>query len=67
MLYVVVREVGDDGAVRRLRNRESDAERKRVKAVDESLSELGLGGELGVEMQRLLVHRRVAEPLVVGF
>ena len=35
--------------------------------VDEPLAEVGVGGELGVEVERLLVHRHVAEALIVGF
>lgn len=62
---VVVAEVCDNRAVGRLGDGHRDRERHSEQTVDEALAEVGVGGELGVEMERLLVHREVAETLVV--
>ena len=67
VLDVVVREVSDDGPIGGVGNRQPYGQRERVEPVDEALAELGLGGELAVEMQRLLVHRHVTEILIVAF
>jgi citrate lyase subunit beta/citryl-CoA lyase len=65
--HLVVGEVGDDGAVGCFGDGDADCEGHCVDAVDQSLAELGIGGEVGVEVERLLVHRHVTEHLVVAF
>ncbi len=66
MFHVVVREVGDDGAVRRVGDSEADGQRHGVETVDHPLAELRLARELGVQMERLLVHGQIAEALIVA-
>ena len=66
VLDLVVGEVRDDGPVGGLGDGHPRRQRHRVQPVDHALAELGVGGVLGVEMEGLLVHRHVTEPLVVA-
>ena len=60
-------EIGDGGAERRVVHRDADHQAEREQAVDDALAELGLGGELLVEVQGLHVHGQRAEQHVVHF
>ena len=58
-------EIGDRGTERRLADADADHQAEGEEAVDQALAELGLLGELLVEMQRLGVHRQGAEQHIV--
>ena len=58
-------EIGDRGAQRRVADADADHQAQGEDAVDQRPAELGRFGELGVEMQRLRVHRHRREQHVV--
>src|SRR5260221_3123341 len=58
-------EIGDRRADRGVAHREPDHQAEGEQAVHETLAEFARGGELGVEMERLRVHRHHREQRVV--
>src|SRR5437016_5579362 len=58
-------EVTDRGAQRRVVDAHPDHDAERIKAVEQPLAELGILGEIRIDMQRLRVHGQQAEHRVV--
>src|SRR5579871_37320 len=59
-------EIADRGAEREIADREPYCEAEREDRIYQALTELGLFAELGVQMQRLHVHRERGDQQVVG-
>src|SRR5436190_13858351 len=58
-------QIANGGAERGVIHAHADHDAERVEAVEQPLAELGLPGELGIEMQRLRIHGQQAEQGVV--
>ena len=58
-------EVTDRGAERRIVDAHADHDAERIKTVEQPLSELGFLGKMGVDVQRLRIHRQQAEHRIV--
>ena len=62
-----VAEVGDDGSGREVIDRDADNEAHGEEAIHEGAFEFCFGGEIGIDVERLVIHGETAEENVIHF